>query len=125
MEVENRSKVRKGSYNILVLRTKEILCKPGRGWYNYTILGDLLGDGIFTRDGEKWRHQRRVSSYEFSTKVLRTLADSVRNDQTCIGSFPVLTTLKNSMDIQNIIVMVASPFATYKQSCTTMHAPHS
>ncbi|KAK9098183.1 hypothetical protein Syun_025228 [Stephania yunnanensis] len=25
----------------------------GKGWYNHTILGDLLGDAIFTVDGEK------------------------------------------------------------------------
>lgn len=32
---------------------------------------DLLGDGIFTVDGDKWREQRKISSHEFSTKVLR------------------------------------------------------
>lgn len=43
----------------------------GKGSHNYRILRDLLGDGIFTVDGEKWRQQRKISSYEFSTKVLR------------------------------------------------------
>lgn len=43
----------------------------GKGSYNYSILKDLLGDGIFTVDGDKWREQRKISSYEFSTKVLR------------------------------------------------------
>jgi cytochrome P450 len=42
-----------------------------QGWYNYIILKDLLGDGIFTVDGDKWRQQRKISSHEFSTKVLR------------------------------------------------------
>ncbi|RVX01054.1 Cytochrome P450 704C1 [Vitis vinifera] len=42
----------------------------GFGSYNYNILRDLLGDGIFTVDDEKWRQQRKVSSYEFSTKDL-------------------------------------------------------
>ncbi|KAL0339376.1 UNVERIFIED_CONTAM: cytochrome [Sesamum angustifolium] len=41
----------------------------GKGWYNYSILKDLLGDGIFTVDGEKWREQRKVSSYESLDKV--------------------------------------------------------
>ncbi|KAK7850795.1 cytochrome p450 704c1 [Quercus suber] len=36
-----------------------------------SILKDLLGDGIFTVDGDKWHQQRKVSSYEFSTKILR------------------------------------------------------
>ncbi|MCL7044673.1 hypothetical protein MKW94_021358 [Papaver nudicaule] len=36
----------------------------GKGWYNYNNLKDLLGDGIFTVDGDKWRHQRKISSYD-------------------------------------------------------------
>lgn len=38
---------------------------------------DLLGDGIFSADGEKWRHQRKLASHEFSTKVLREFSTSV------------------------------------------------
>jgi len=38
---------------------------------------DLLGDGIFAVDGEKWRHQRKLASYEFSTKVLRDFSSDV------------------------------------------------
>nr|DAD18630.1 TPA_asm: hypothetical protein HUJ06_020093 [Nelumbo nucifera] len=49
----------------------------GKGLHNYEILSDLLGDGIFTVDGEKWRHQRKVSSYEFSAKVLRDYSSVV------------------------------------------------
>lgn len=48
-----------------------------QGWYNYNILRDLLGDGIFTVDGDKWRQQRKISSYEFSTKVLRDFSSVV------------------------------------------------
>lgn len=48
-----------------------------QGLHSYRILGDLLGDGIFTVDGEKWRQQRKVSSYEFSTKVLRDFSSIV------------------------------------------------
>jgi len=40
-------------------------------------LKDLLGDGIFTVDGEKWREQRKISSHEFSTKMLRDFSVSV------------------------------------------------
>ncbi|RZC73118.1 hypothetical protein C5167_048597 [Papaver somniferum] len=35
------------------------------GSYNYNNLKDLLGDGIFAVDGDKWRHRRKISSYEF------------------------------------------------------------
>ncbi|XP_057950892.1 cytochrome P450 704C1-like [Malania oleifera] len=47
------------------------------GWYHYSILTDLLGDGIFTVDGEKWQHQRKVSSNEFSTRLLRDFSSEV------------------------------------------------
>ncbi|XP_044505204.1 cytochrome P450 704C1-like isoform X1 [Mangifera indica] len=49
----------------------------GKGSYNYDILTDLLGDGIFTVDGEKWRRQRKIASYEFSTKILRDFSSVV------------------------------------------------
>ena len=38
---------------------------------------ELLGEGIFTVDGEKWRQQRKVSSHEFSTKVLRDFSSAI------------------------------------------------
>ncbi|KAK6936365.1 Cytochrome P450 [Dillenia turbinata] len=52
----------------------------GKGWYFYNMMTDLLGDGIFTVDGEKWRHQRKQSSYEFSTKILRDFSSFVFKD---------------------------------------------
>lgn len=45
-----------------------------QGWHNHSILKDLLGDGIFTVDGEKWRDQRKVSSHEFSARALRDVS---------------------------------------------------
>ncbi|GMH65253.1 hypothetical protein TrLO_g12530, partial [Triparma laevis f. longispina] len=33
---------------------------------------DLLGEGIFNADGVAWKKQRKVASYEFSAKTLRT-----------------------------------------------------
>ncbi|KAK6260787.1 hypothetical protein SCA6_015261 [Theobroma cacao] len=44
---------------------------------NVDLLKGLLGDGIFTVDGDKWRQQRKVSSYEFSTKVSRDFSSVV------------------------------------------------
>ncbi|XP_072970902.1 cytochrome P450 704C1-like [Typha angustifolia] len=43
----------------------------GKGEYNYSLMKDLLGDGIFAVDGQKWKHQRNVASFEFSGRVLR------------------------------------------------------
>ncbi|KAI4380597.1 hypothetical protein MLD38_006770 [Melastoma candidum] len=42
-----------------------------KGEYNIDNVVDLLGEGIFAVDGEKWKHQRKLASYEFSTRVLR------------------------------------------------------
>ncbi|KAL1531470.1 cytochrome P450 704C1-like protein [Salvia divinorum] len=49
----------------------------GKGSFHHDILEALLGDGIFTVDGEKWRHQRKMSSYEFSTRNLRDFSAGV------------------------------------------------
>ncbi|XAR54113.1 Abieta-7,13-dien-18-ol hydroxylase [Bertholletia excelsa] len=66
----------------------------GKGWYNYSILTDLLGDGIFVVDKEKWRQQRKVSSHEFSTNVLR--------------SFSVYIFQKNAAKLANIVSEAAT-----------------
>lgn len=49
----------------------------GKGSFHHDILEGLLGDGIFTVDGEKWRHQRKMLSYEFSTRNLREFSSGV------------------------------------------------
>ncbi|KAK0595804.1 hypothetical protein LWI29_010166 [Acer saccharum] len=46
-------------------------------WSNDIILIDLLGEGIFNVDGEKWHHQRKLTSYEFSNKTLRDFSNVV------------------------------------------------
>ncbi|PNT76575.1 hypothetical protein BRADI_1g49840v3 [Brachypodium distachyon] len=47
------------------------------GAFNTQVMKDLFGDGIFATDGEKWRHQRKLASHEFSTKVLRDFSSDV------------------------------------------------
>ncbi|URE06183.1 cytochrome P450 [Musa troglodytarum] len=49
----------------------------GKGWYNYTNLKDLFGDGIFVVDGDKWRHQRKLASFGFSTKAIKDFSGAV------------------------------------------------
>eukprot|EP01018_Ginkgo_biloba_P016139 Gb_31690 [translate_table: standard] len=48
-----------------------------KGKFNYDIMKDLLGDGIFTVDGDKWFQQRKLASLEFSTKVVREFGSVV------------------------------------------------
>ncbi|XP_042503471.1 cytochrome P450 704C1-like [Macadamia integrifolia] len=78
----------------------------GKGWHNYSILSDLLGDGIFTVDGEKWRHQRKVSSYEFSAKVLRDFSSIVfkRNAVKLARILYEAATTNEAFDIQDLFM---------------------
>jgi hypothetical protein len=52
----------------------------GKGVMMYDVAKDLLGDGIFNVNGAKWRHQRKVASHEFSTRVLRDYSSAVFRD---------------------------------------------
>ncbi|XP_074264493.1 cytochrome P450 704C1 [Silene latifolia] len=51
-----------------ILKTK--FEKYAKGKYNIDILMDLFGEGIFAVDGNKWKQQRKLSSFEFSNRVL-------------------------------------------------------
>jgi cytochrome P450 len=61
-----------------ILRTN--FANYGKGTMTHDVLEDLLGDGIFNVDGAKWRHQRKVASFEFSTRVLREYSTGVFRD---------------------------------------------
>ncbi|KAK1575654.1 hypothetical protein Q3G72_007309 [Acer saccharum] len=56
---------------------KTYFANYGNRWSNDITLIDLLGEGIFNVDGEKWHHQRKLTSYEFSTKTLRDYSNKV------------------------------------------------
>ncbi|KAJ4845544.1 hypothetical protein Tsubulata_021524 [Turnera subulata] len=58
-----------------VLKTR--FDKYNKGKYNQDIVTDLFGEGIFAVDGDKWRQQRKLSSFEFSTRVLRDFSSAV------------------------------------------------
>ncbi|KAM6584626.1 hypothetical protein CsatB_011628 [Cannabis sativa] len=51
--------------------------KYSKGQTNQLIVTDLLGHGIFAVDGDKWKQQRKLASFEFSTRVLRDFSCSV------------------------------------------------
>lgn len=68
--------------SILILCSSKIL----QGKYFYDIMKDLLGDGIFTVDGDQWREPRKVSSHEFSTKVLRDFSSVQSSEKTHLNS---------------------------------------
>lgn len=53
-----------------------------KGDYHKGVMGDLFGKGIFAADGDVWRHQRKLASHEFSTKVLRDFSTVVFRSNT-------------------------------------------
>ncbi|KAF3781543.1 Cytochrome P450 704C1 [Nymphaea thermarum] len=50
---------------------------PPAGEESYQILKDFLGDGIFNVDGDPWRYQRKLASYEFSRRAVMDFSSSV------------------------------------------------
>ncbi|XP_072963442.1 cytochrome P450 704C1-like isoform X2 [Typha angustifolia] len=78
----------------------------GKGELTYDIMRDLLGDGIFAVDGEKWRHQRKIASYEFSAKVLRDYSSAVfRENATELAGIVSDMALSNQMmDMQELFM---------------------
>ncbi|XP_021844184.1 cytochrome P450 94A1 [Spinacia oleracea] len=77
-----------------------------KGPFQKTILKDLLGDGIFNVDGEIWKFQRRVASYEFSTKSLRKFVETVVDTELSDRLIPLLSdSAKNRtvLDLQDIL----------------------
>ena len=90
-----------------------------QGSYNYNILRDLLGDGIFTIDHEKWRQQRKVSSYEFSKKVLRDFS-SVVFGKTGAKVAKVVSESASCNQTMDIQVSLFSPVAKFTYTYTSI-----
>ncbi|KAH0466050.1 hypothetical protein IEQ34_006153 [Dendrobium chrysotoxum] len=78
----------------------------GKGHKINDVMKDLLGNGIFAVDGDKWRHQRKVSSLEFSTKVLRDYSSLVFRSNAIKLSMLIFEAAKSSemIDIQNLLM---------------------
>ncbi|KAL2934632.1 Cytochrome P450 94A2 [Bienertia sinuspersici] len=77
-----------------------------KGLFQHSILRDLLGDGIFNVDGEKWKFQRQVASYEFNTKSLRKFVETVVDAELFNRLIPFLSNAaKNQtvLDFQDIL----------------------
>ncbi|CAL9237048.1 unnamed protein product [Arabidopsis halleri] len=69
-------------------------------------LADLLGHGIFAVDGEKWRQQRKLASFEFSTRVLRDFSCSVfrRNASKLVGFVSEFALSGKAFDAQDMLM---------------------
>jgi cytochrome P450 len=86
-----------------------------QGAYNYGIMRDLFGDGIFAVDGHKSRHQRKLASYEFSTRVLRDLSSAVfrTNAAKLVSKITVAATALKSIDLQVSVLLQVANFLYY------------
>ncbi|GMH22503.1 hypothetical protein Nepgr_024346 [Nepenthes gracilis] len=96
-----------GTYRLISPSRNEIYTTdPANGPYNYRILMDLLGDGIFTVDGVKWREQRKISSHEFSTRVLREFSHTIfrRNAAKLANIVARAANSKQIIDIQELFM---------------------
>ncbi|OMP00540.1 Cytochrome P450 [Corchorus olitorius] len=88
-----------------ILKTK--FGNYSKGKYNQDIIQDLLGQGIFVVDGDKWRHQRKLASFEFSTRVLRDFSCSVfrRNGGKLVKAISELAVSgQAAFDMQDILM---------------------
>ncbi|KAK8973510.1 hypothetical protein V6N11_008871 [Hibiscus sabdariffa] len=80
----------------------------GRGAH-IVIMRDLFGDGIFAVDGEKWRHQRKLASYEFSTRVLRDYSSALFRDGAAklVSKVSDFALANRAMDLQDMFMKSA------------------
>ncbi|KAL9235438.1 hypothetical protein vseg_010196 [Gypsophila vaccaria] len=75
-----------------------------KGKPTLTILGDLLGQGIFNVDGEHWRFQRKLASLELGSNSIRAYAHEVLAHEIMDRLIPTLEEFKsreNSNQNQN------------------------
>ncbi|XVE76999.1 hypothetical protein DITRI_Ditri13aG0026600 [Diplodiscus trichospermus] len=78
--------------------------KYSKGTYFREVVTDLWGQGILAVDGDKWRKQRKLASYEFSTRVLRDFSCSVfrKNATKLVRSVSELAKSGQPIEFQDI-----------------------
>lgn len=73
-----------------------------------SILGDLLGHGIFNVDGEAWNFQRKMASLELGSVSVRSYAFDIVSNEVQSRLFPLLNSLSDhggddtTLDLQDI-----------------------
>ncbi|KAI7728121.1 hypothetical protein M8C21_028623 [Ambrosia artemisiifolia] len=77
-----------------------------KGDHNIGIMEDLFGEGIFTVDGHKWRHQRKLASFEFSTRNLRDFSSAIfrSNGAKLAKKISLLAAAKETMNLQDLLL---------------------
>ncbi|KAI3801702.1 hypothetical protein L1987_29814 [Smallanthus sonchifolius] len=70
------------------------------------LLQELLGRGIFNAEGESWRAQRKIASYEFNTRSLRNFVMEAAAVELHNRFIPILeksSNLNKVIDIQDLL----------------------
>ena len=72
-----------------------------------TLLGDLLGNGIFNSDGEAWKFQRKMASLELGSVAIRSYALEIVNEEIQNRLIPILASGSGAenriLDLQDIL----------------------
>ncbi|KAJ1440655.1 Cytochrome P450 [Sesbania bispinosa] len=72
-----------------------------------TLLGDLLGRGIFNVDGESWKFQRKMASMELGSVAIRSYAMELVTEEIQTRLIPLLASTTRSengvLDLQDIL----------------------
>nr|WAW38270.1 CYP704A234 [Plumbago zeylanica] len=73
--------------------------------FNKDMVSDLFGQGIFAVDGHRWRRQRKLASFEFSTRVLRDFSSGVfrKNTVRLVAILSALSEKKTDFDVLDIL----------------------
>lgn len=66
------------------------------------ILGDLLGNGIFTADGRAWHNQRKAASLALGGASVRKHAFDVVTKEVKTRLVPLLSSVQGSVDLQEV-----------------------
>lgn len=69
----------------------------------------FFGDGIFNADGEVWRKQRKLASYEFSSAKLRDFSSVVFRD----FSVKMACILSNAATTNQVLDMQVRPITSF------------
>ncbi|KAK4727123.1 hypothetical protein R3W88_032040 [Solanum pinnatisectum] len=74
----------------------------GKGKLHHEVLEDYYGDGVFAVDGDKWKEQRKLSSPDFSKRVLRDVNSIIfrRNAAKLANILNEAANSNNTVDIQ-------------------------
>ncbi|KAL8114295.1 cytochrome P450 704C1-like [Apium graveolens] len=80
--------------------------KYSKGQYLQGIANDLFGHGIFVVDGVNWKQQRKLASYEFSTRMLRDFSCDIfrKNAVKLITTVSESSMVNDAIDMQDLLM---------------------